>query len=112
MQRATIQRRLAVGFGGSSDTPYREVIIDGQRYYLIPVEEEITAPSAPPSPLTSREQEVVRLVAQGLVNKEIASFLRISTHTVTAHLRRIFTKLGVESRAAMVNQCATKRFVQ
>jgi DNA-binding CsgD family transcriptional regulator len=53
-------------------------------------------------PLSPREIEIVRMVAQGHPNKIIADVLSISSWTVCAHLRRIFTKLGVGSRAAMV----------
>ena len=50
--------------------------------------------------LTSRELEVLRLVAKGKSNREIASALVISEHTVARHLQNIFTKLGVASRTA------------
>jgi DNA-binding CsgD family transcriptional regulator len=55
--------------------------------------------------LTAREFQIVRLVAQGHANKQIAHQLHISEWTVSTHLRRIFAKLGVDSRAAMVYQC-------
>ncbi|MEO0599825.1 MAG: helix-turn-helix transcriptional regulator [Myxococcota bacterium] len=55
--------------------------------------------------LTPREQEIVRLVSRGLVNKQIAEALRISRHTVDTHLRRIFAKLAVDTRAEMVSLC-------
>jgi Bacterial regulatory proteins, luxR family len=42
------------------------------------------------------------MVAKGYANKSIASILDISSWTVSSHLRRIYTKLGVTSRAAMV----------
>jgi ATP/maltotriose-dependent transcriptional regulator MalT len=51
-------------------------------------------------PLTGRECDVLRLVAQGHTNKEIGSALSISEHTVARHLQNIFTKLGLSSRAA------------
>jgi DNA-binding NarL/FixJ family response regulator len=54
--------------------------------------------------LTERELQIVMLVARGKVNKQIAYQLRISEYTVSTHLRRIFCKLGVSSRAAMVAQ--------
>jgi DNA-binding CsgD family transcriptional regulator len=50
--------------------------------------------------LTARELEVLRLVASGKSNKEIAAALVISEHTVARHLQNIFTKLGVPSRTA------------
>lgn len=53
-----------------------------------------------PSALTDRECEVLRLVAAGMTNREVASTLHISPHTVGRHLQNVFTKLGVTSRAA------------
>ncbi len=55
-----------------------------------------------PLSLTRREADIVRLVAADLCNKQIADRLQISEWTVGTHMRRIFAKLGVRSRAAMV----------
>jgi DNA-binding CsgD family transcriptional regulator len=56
--------------------------------------------------LTERELQIATLVASGCSNKQIAHQLGISEWTVSAHLRRIFIKLNVDSRAAMVYCCA------
>ena len=56
--------------------------------------------------ITPREQEIVCLVAFGLSNKQIATRLKISVWTVSAHLRRVFNKLKVDTRAAVVYKCA------
>lgn len=52
------------------------------------------------TPLTSREAEVLGLVATGRTNRAIAQRLRISEKTVARHLSNIFTKLGVSTRSA------------
>lgn len=53
-----------------------------------------------PSGLTAREAEVLRLIATGKTNREIAADLVLSEHTVARHTQNIFHKLGVTSRAA------------
>ncbi|CAH1220757.1 hypothetical protein PAECIP111892_04913 [Paenibacillus auburnensis] len=52
--------------------------------------------------LTKRERDIARLVAQGLTNAEIALQFHISVRTVTTHLDRIYSKLAVGSRTALV----------
>jgi DNA-binding CsgD family transcriptional regulator len=76
-----------------------DIDVDGFRYMLVrmPLSER-TAHVV----LSPREQEIARMVAKGHHNKTIADVLTISSWTVCTHLRRIFAKLGVNSRAAMV----------
>lgn len=52
--------------------------------------------------LTSREQELVPLVAHGLTNKEISARLCVSEHTIKNHLFRIYEKLGISSRVELI----------
>ena len=63
------------------------------------------APSAPAG-LTKRELEVLRLVAGGMSNQEIAASLVLSEHTVHRHVANLLGKLGVSSRTAAVAQAA------
>lgn len=63
-----------------------------------------TSASRPWDTLTDSELRVVRLVAQGLTNRETASRLFLSPHTVDSHLRHSFTKLGVNSRVELTRQ--------
>ena len=51
--------------------------------------------------LTDRERDVAALVALGLADKTIAHELDISFHTVRSHLKRIFTKIGVDGRMGL-----------
>jgi DNA-binding CsgD family transcriptional regulator len=57
---------------------------------------------SPKHPITDREREVLRLVAAGCTNREIAGELSISEKTVERHLGNVFTKLAVSNRAAAI----------
>jgi DNA-binding CsgD family transcriptional regulator len=72
-----------------------DVEVDGVRCLLLWVPEERV-------PLSPREREIARMVAKGYPNKTIAAILAISSWTVASHLRRVFSKLRVSTRAAMV----------
>lgn len=61
--------------------------------------------------LTSREMEVLRAVALGLGSSDIAAQLGVSTRTVHAHLRSIFTKLNVSSRTAAVHEAVSRHLI-
>lgn len=52
--------------------------------------------------LSARETQVLQLVAQGYVNKEIARKLDISAHTVNSHIKKLYSKLAVHSRVQVV----------
>ena len=62
--------------------------------------DRLQAPGPLPGGLTAREAEVLRLVAAGRSNPEIAAALFLSKKTVARHLSNIFTKLDVPSRTA------------
>ncbi|HET9768013.1 MAG TPA: LuxR C-terminal-related transcriptional regulator, partial [Thermoanaerobaculia bacterium] len=66
----------------------------------------VAAPPAGAARLTARELEVIRLVARGLSNKQIASKLRLSEHTVHRHVGNILTRLDLPSRSAAVAYAA------
>lgn len=80
---------------GRADCVILDVRVDGVRCLLTRIPEAQV-------PLSPRELEIARMVAKGYPNKTIASILDISSWTVASHIRRIFAKFGVSSRAAMV----------
>jgi len=61
---------------------------------------ELKPPEAVPK-LTPREESVVRLVLQGMVNREIAEELHLSEHTIKNYLFKVFDKLGVSNRVEL-----------
>ncbi len=61
--------------------------------------------------VTPRELEIARLVGRGLATKEISAHLGISSWTVLTHLRRLFTRLGVNTRSAMVKRLSDEGMI-
>jgi DNA-binding CsgD family transcriptional regulator len=93
----------------SHDTQHASGIMEGRRLALHadggseatrPAQLQPNAPARPvePEPLTNREHDVLTLIVAGCANKEIARRLAIQENTVKTHVRRIFDKLGVQSR--------------
>ena len=64
-----------------------------------------------PAKLTAREVEVLRLVAQGLTDAQVAEQLVISPRTVNWHLTSIYSKLGVSSRTAATRYAIEQKLV-
>ena len=110
---------LAAWAEGHAMTPEQVTAIEG----VVDVEAQAAAPerqaSAPgvgsaaepqagaaPSALSARELDVLRLVAEGLSDADVATRLVLSPHTVRAHLRNIYSKIGVASRSAATRYAA------
>ena len=82
-----------------------EYALSAEKPFSAPPSYATTKPSPPSAPeptagLTSREVEVLELVATGMTSAQVATQLFLSTRTVDTHLTSIFHKLGVTSRAA------------
>ena len=61
--------------------------------------------------LTSAELAVVRLVAHGLTNRDVARRLFLSSHTVSMHLRHVFVKLDINSRVELTRLAVDNKLV-
>jgi DNA-binding CsgD family transcriptional regulator len=66
--------------------------------------------AGPLLPLTAREREVAALVVNGLADREIAERLHLSRHTVSQYVKRIYRKLGVDSRVALTRLLLDRRW--
>ncbi len=83
-----------------------EIEVDGLRCLVL-----VETTALPESTLSPREEEIARMVGLGYPNKTIAANLGISSWTVSTHLRRMFAKFGVSSRAALVASVLEERRV-
>ena len=79
------------------------VLTPGEAAAVRPAGEPREFPDELVEPLTPREKEVLRLLAAGLSNKEIAARLKLSEHTAKFHVAAILGKLGASSRAEAVS---------
>ena len=106
-ERAVAAVRAQLGEGsfavkwaeGRAMTPEQALAALGETIVLPPAATRVSAPSYPAG-LTAREVDVMRLVARGLSNAQIARELVLSEKTVAAHLTHIFNKTDSENRAA------------
>jgi DNA-binding NarL/FixJ family response regulator len=97
--RIVLWRKDGIGF---SD---REVLLLGLvRPHLAEMRDAAFRRQASPSVLTARQQELLRLVAGGQTNRQIARHLHISEGTVRKHLENIYLRLGVENRVSAVDR--------
>ena len=79
-----------------------ETVMGGGIYYSAALARQLASPHAPDNQLTSREQEVLRHIAAGQSNKQIARTLDLSVRTVETHRLNIKRKLGIEGQAELI----------
>jgi pimeloyl-ACP methyl ester carboxylesterase/DNA-binding CsgD family transcriptional regulator len=100
-----------IALSGDSHLPWMEDQRELQRALAGFLEDSVPVASNGDSPLTRRETEVLRLIAVGLSNREIASSLVLSEHTVHRHVANILRKLTQSSRAAAATQAARAGYI-
>jgi len=109
---------------GKRMTPEQALKAEGRTSLLKQASKDIIAPTAAkhqlvlsspssklPEQLTVREIEVIRLVAEGLTNKQIAERLVISPSTVDTHIQSIYNRLGISSRSAATRYANKHHFL-
>jgi DNA-binding NarL/FixJ family response regulator len=79
-----------------------DTVMAGGIYYSAAVARQLARPAAQDNQLTSREQEVLRHIANGESNKQIAKALDLSVRTVETHRLNIKRKLGIEGQAELI----------
>lgn len=113
---AFARKALGAGAGGYvlKDAPRADLVaavraVAGNETYLHPkLAARVVLAPEPADALTPREREILRLIALGNTNAQIARDLYLSTRTVETHRANIQVKLGVSGRAALV-RCALER---
>jgi DNA-binding NarL/FixJ family response regulator len=120
MHREYLHKALAAGADGyllKEDTDRElffaiENLRQGKKHISLRLEEETAAGKAPlPLPLSTREIEVLKLIAEGKRNKDISEILSISIRTVENHRASIMSKLGLKSTADLVNFAILQGYV-
>jgi DNA-binding NarL/FixJ family response regulator len=82
------------------------------RSYVRKAKEEESAPTRQAVPLTSREIEILKLFAEGFINKEISDQLDISIRTVETHKNHIMKKLELKSTVELIKFAIKNKFIE
>jgi LuxR family transcriptional regulator, maltose regulon positive regulatory protein len=90
--------------GGTSDLhSFISGLVSEWKSHNQPQQNQPIPPAMTAGPLSQRERDILKLIAAGLSNKEIARDLAIAPETVKSHIKNIFTKLNVERRIQAVS---------
>jgi pimeloyl-ACP methyl ester carboxylesterase/DNA-binding CsgD family transcriptional regulator len=100
-----------IALSGGSHKPWLDDQRELQRALAGFLDDDVPVDANGDSPLTRRETEVLRLISVGLSNREIASSLVLSEHTVHRHVANILRKLAQSSRAAAAAQGARAGYI-
>lgn len=112
---ADITRAIEAGYLLKAERPEElfaalHAAVEGRTTLSAPVADRVMARLRTPHPtLTPREHDILSHLSQGLANRDIARGLFISEATVKTHLRRIYDKLGVDTRAGAVAVAKERR---
>lgn len=110
----TVQQTLLAALRTAmGDSEFEDAYVEGAAFssegavaYALRGRGERKRPSSGWESLTPTELDVVRLVAEGIPNKDIATRLFVSPRTVQSHLRDVYNKLGLASRVQLAQEAA------
>jgi len=84
----------------------------GQRYVASSIDRsQVHAAATNPSQLTTREQEVLQLIATGRTTQDVAEALHISPHTATRHRANLMQKLGVHNQVELLRVASQRGLI-
>ena len=98
----------ALWFGQSAAEPIRSLVTN---YSQQPAGAPPNEKTFRPVPLTERENDVLRLIADGLTNQQIAEKLNVSTETVKTHIRRIMDKSAIRKRRELIAKAIREQMI-
>lgn len=89
-----------------------EAVTRGQRYVASSIDRsQVHAAATNPSQLTTREQEVLQLIATGRTTQDVAEALHISPHTATRHRANLMQKLGVHNQVELLRVASQRGLI-
>ncbi|MCB1845618.1 MAG: helix-turn-helix transcriptional regulator, partial [Halioglobus sp.] len=92
--------------------PVRQALLRAARVFPVDVKPGQGSSERPVEPLKARETEILRLVEQGLMNKQIAADLALTVGTVKWYMQQIFQKLDVRRRAQAIHRAKHLGFLK
>jgi DNA-binding NarL/FixJ family response regulator len=87
-----------------------DTVISGGIYYSAALAKKLTQPMTPLQMLTARERQVLKQIASGKANKQIARELDLSVRTVETHRLNIKRKLGIDGQAELIRFAVEERY--
>jgi DNA-binding NarL/FixJ family response regulator len=113
-----IRRAVAAGIKSylTKDTPPKELLqairmVQAGEAFILPALAAVLSEASQKPALTPRELQVLELIVQGLVNKQIAFSLNVAEYTVANHVKSILQKMGVQDRTQAATEAIRRGII-